>query len=75
VEDPGRVGDSPIIGAGLYRRQRSRRRRLDRRGEANLFALGSFVVVEQMRAGASPKDAGMAALKRLVAKPSRSVAQ
>jgi N4-(beta-N-acetylglucosaminyl)-L-asparaginase len=36
------------------------------RGEANLFGLGSFVIVEEMRRGSSPKDAGMAAMKRVV---------
>jgi N4-(beta-N-acetylglucosaminyl)-L-asparaginase len=64
---PGRVGDSPILGAGLYVDQSVGAAGSTGRGEANLFALGSFVVVEQMRAGVSPKDAGMAALKRLVA--------
>jgi N4-(beta-N-acetylglucosaminyl)-L-asparaginase len=64
---PGRVGDSPIIGAGLYVDNEVGAAGSTGRGEANLFALGSFVVVEQMRGGASPKDAGMAALKRLVA--------
>jgi N4-(beta-N-acetylglucosaminyl)-L-asparaginase len=64
---PGRVGDSPIIGAGLYVDNDVGAAGSTGRGEANLFALGSFVVVEQMRAGASPRDAGLAALKRLVA--------
>ena len=35
------------------------------RGEANLYNLCSFLIVEEMRRGASPKDAGMAALKRI----------
>jgi N4-(beta-N-acetylglucosaminyl)-L-asparaginase len=64
---PGRVGDSPILGAGLYVDDDVGAAGSTGRGEANLFALGSFVVVELMRGGASPKDAGMAALKRLVA--------
>jgi N4-(beta-N-acetylglucosaminyl)-L-asparaginase len=64
---PGRVGDSPILGAGLYVDNDVGAAGSTGRGEANLFALGSFVVVEQMRGGASPKDAGMTALKRLVA--------
>ena len=63
---PGRVGDSPILGAGLYVDNEVGAAGSTGRGEANLFALGSFVVVEQMRGGASPKDAGMTALKRLV---------
>ena len=64
---PGRVGDSPIIGAGLYVDNDVGAAGSTGRGEANLYSLNSFVIVEQMRAGASPKDAGMAALKRLVA--------
>ena len=64
---PGRVGDSPILGAGLYVDNAVGAAGSTGRGEANLFALGSFVVVEQMRSGLTPKDAGMAALKRLVA--------
>ena len=64
---PGRVGDSPIIGAGLYVDNDVGAAGSTGRGEANLFALGSFLVVERMRAGDSPKDAAVAALKRLVA--------
>jgi N4-(beta-N-acetylglucosaminyl)-L-asparaginase len=64
---PGRVGDSPIIGAGLYVDQDVGAAGSTGRGEANLFALGSFLVVERMRAGDAPKDAAIAALKRLVA--------
>jgi N4-(beta-N-acetylglucosaminyl)-L-asparaginase len=64
---PGRVGDSPIIGAGLYVDQDVGAAGSTGRGEANLFALGSFLVVERMRAGDAPKDAAITALKRLVA--------
>ena len=64
---PGRVGDSPILGAGLYVDSDVGAAGSTGRGEANLFALGSFVVVEQMRHGATPKDAAVAALERLVA--------
>ena len=35
------------------------------RGEANLYNLCSFLIVEEMRRGAHPKDAGMTALKRV----------
>ena len=35
------------------------------RGEANLLSLASFVIVEQMRMGRSPKDAGMEAIRRI----------
>jgi N4-(beta-N-acetylglucosaminyl)-L-asparaginase len=64
---PGRVGDSPIIGAGLYVDNDVGAAGSTGRGEANLYSLNSFFMVEQMRAGASPRDAGVAALKRLVA--------
>ena len=35
------------------------------RGEANLFNLASFLIVESMRRGMGPKDAGMVALRRI----------
>jgi N4-(beta-N-acetylglucosaminyl)-L-asparaginase len=62
---PGRVGDSPIIGAGLYVDGEVGAAGSTGRGEANLFSLASFWIVEQLRNGMSPKDAGMAALKRI----------
>src|SRR3989441_11199571 len=64
---PGRVGDSPILGAGLYVDGEVGAAGSTGRGEANLFSLGSFLIVEAMRNGMTPKDAGMAALKRVVA--------
>ena len=64
---PGRVGDSPIFGAGLYVDGDVGAAGSTGRGEANLYSLNSFWVVELMRAGTSPKDACMAALKRVVA--------
>jgi N4-(beta-N-acetylglucosaminyl)-L-asparaginase len=64
---PGRVGDSPIIGAGLYVDQQAGAAGSTGRGEANLFGLCSFYIVERMRSGMSPKDAGIAACKRVVA--------
>ncbi|MEQ8956032.1 MAG: isoaspartyl peptidase/L-asparaginase, partial [Gammaproteobacteria bacterium] len=62
---PGRVGDSPILGAGLYVSNEFGAAGSTGRGEANLYNLASFVCVEEMRRGASPKDAGMAALRRI----------
>ncbi len=62
---PGRVGDSPILGAGLYVDNDVGAAGSTGRGEANLFNLCSFLIVEFMRQGMSPKDAGMAALKRV----------
>jgi N4-(beta-N-acetylglucosaminyl)-L-asparaginase len=64
---PGRVGDSPILGAGLYVDGDVGAAGSTGRGESNLFSLCSFLIVEAMRGGLSPKDAGMAALKRVVA--------
>jgi N4-(beta-N-acetylglucosaminyl)-L-asparaginase len=63
---PGRVGDSPILGAGLYVDGEIGAAGSTGRGEANLFGLCSFLIVESMRNGLSPKDAGMTALKRIV---------
>jgi len=63
---PGRVGDSPIPGAGLYVAGNVGAAGSTGRGEANLLSLASFLVVEFMRGGASPKDAGLSALKRIV---------
>ena len=62
---PGRVGDSPILGAGLYVDNEVGAAGSTGRGEANLYSLCSFLIVEEMRRGAHPKDAGMAALKRI----------
>ena len=62
---PGRVGDSPILGAGLYVDNEVGAAGSTGRGEANLYNLCSFLIVEEMRRGATPKDAGMAALKRI----------
>lgn len=64
---PGRVGDSPILGAGLYVDGEVGAAGSTGRGEANLYNLSSFLIVEALRRGAHPKDAGMEALKRVVA--------
>jgi N4-(beta-N-acetylglucosaminyl)-L-asparaginase len=62
---PGRVGDSPILGAGLYVDGDIGAAGSTGRGEANLYNLSSYLVIEEMRRGAHPKDAGMVALKRI----------
>jgi N4-(beta-N-acetylglucosaminyl)-L-asparaginase len=62
---PGRVGDSPILGAGLYVDNEVGAAGSTGRGEANLYSLCSFLIVEEMRRGAHPKDAGLAALRRV----------
>jgi N4-(beta-N-acetylglucosaminyl)-L-asparaginase len=64
---PGRVGDSPILGAGLYLDGDVGAAGSTGRGEANLFNLSSYLVVEGLRRGLHPKDAGMEALKRVAA--------
>jgi N4-(beta-N-acetylglucosaminyl)-L-asparaginase len=62
---PGRTGDSPILGAGLYVDNEVGAAGSTGRGEANLYNLCSFLIVENMRRGMHPKDAGMDALKRV----------
>ena len=62
---PGRVGDSPILGAGLYVDGEVGAAGSTGRGEANLYNLCSFLIVEEMRRGARPKDAGVTALRRV----------
>ena len=62
---PGRTGDSPILGAGLYVDNDVGAAGSTGRGEANLYNLSSYLIVENMRHGMHPKDAGMAALERI----------
>jgi len=62
---PGRVGDSPIIGAGLYVDNDVGACGSTGRGEANLKACASFMVVEYMRQGFAPEEAGLRVLKRI----------
>jgi N4-(beta-N-acetylglucosaminyl)-L-asparaginase len=62
---PGRVGDSPILGAGLYVDNEVGAAGSTGRGEANLYGLCSFLIVEEMRRGKHPKDAALEALKRV----------
>ena len=65
---PGRVGDSPILGAGVYVDGDVGAAGSTGRGEANLYGLSSFLIVENMRRGMHPKDAGLDALKRIRAR-------
>ncbi len=62
---PGRAGDSPILGAGLYVDGDAGAAGSTGRGEANLYNLSSFQVVDEMRRGAHPKDACITVLKRI----------
>ncbi|HOM99099.1 MAG TPA: N(4)-(beta-N-acetylglucosaminyl)-L-asparaginase [Acidobacteriota bacterium] len=63
---PGRVGDSPIIGAGLYVDNDVGACGSTGRGEANLKTCASFLGVELMRQGLSPEEAGLRVLQRIV---------
>lgn len=63
---PGRIGDSPIIGAGLYVDNEVGAAGATGRGEEILRTCGSFFVVEQMRAGKSPREACQALCERIV---------
>lgn len=62
---PGRLGDSPILGAGLYVDGEVGAAGSTGRGEANLFSLASMLIVEEMRRGKHPKDAGLEACRRI----------
>ena len=62
---PGRVGDSPILGAGLYLDNEVGSAGSTGVGEANLLNLSSYLVVEGMRRGLHPKDAIMETCKRI----------
>ena len=64
---PGRVGDSPIIGAGQYTDNVVGAAGSTGRGESNIMACGAFLTVEGMRSGLSPTDACLATLRRVVA--------
>lgn len=65
---PGRVGDSPIIGAGLYVDNEVGAASATGVGEAVIRAVGSFLVVELMRQGHSPQDACRLATERVISK-------
>jgi N4-(beta-N-acetylglucosaminyl)-L-asparaginase len=62
----GRVGDSPIIGAGLYTDNDVGSAGATGRGEAVIKTCGSHTVVEAMRAGSSPTDSCLEACRRIV---------
>ncbi len=63
---PGRCGDSPIIGAGCYTDQDVGSAGATGSGEENIKVAGAHTIVENMRHGMSPQEAGMDALKRVV---------
>ncbi|HWR15549.1 MAG TPA: N(4)-(beta-N-acetylglucosaminyl)-L-asparaginase [Terriglobales bacterium] len=62
----GRCGDSPIIGAGCFTDQDVGSAGATGSGEENLKVAGAHSIVENMRKGMSPREAGMDVLKRIV---------
>ena len=64
---PGRVGDSPIIGAGQYCDNDVGAAGSTGRGEANIKVCGAFLAVEFMRQGMSPQAAIMKVMERVIA--------
>lgn len=64
----GRVGDSPIIGAGLYVDDEVGAATATGLGESIIRICGSFLIVELMRQGRTPQEACEEAVKRLISK-------
>ena len=64
---PGRVGDSPIVGAGEYCDNTVGAAGSTGRGEANIKVCGAFLIVEFMRQGLSPEQACLRCVDRVIA--------
>ena len=62
---PGRVGDSPIVGAGLYVDQEVGGAGSTGRGEENIRVCGAHTIVENMRRGMTPREACLDVLQRI----------
>lgn len=69
---PGRVGDSPIIGAGLYCDQEVGSAGATGRGEAAILSNASSTAVHLLRSGMNPKDAGMEVMRRIASQAARA---
>jgi N4-(beta-N-acetylglucosaminyl)-L-asparaginase len=65
---PGRLGDSPVVGAGIYSEGGVGSAGSTGRGEANLLTCGSHTVVEHLRQGKTPEEACLLALRRIAEK-------
>ena len=65
---PGRVGDSPLIGSGVYVDNEVGAAGSTGRGEECIYINGAHTVVECMRRGMSPTDAALEALKHIAAR-------
>ncbi len=70
---PGRVGDSPIIGAGLYVDNEVGGATATGWGELAMRTLGAFLIVELMRNGATPQEACEEAVARVIQKYSHEL--
>ena len=68
---PGRIGDSPIVGAGQYCDNTVGAAGSTGRGEANIKVCGAFLIVEMMRQGMSPDQACMKTIDRVIAMTER----
>jgi N4-(beta-N-acetylglucosaminyl)-L-asparaginase len=68
---PGRVGDSPVVGAGQYCDNTVGAAGSTGRGEANIKVCGGFLTVEFMRQGLPPQQAALKTLERVVAMTER----
>jgi N4-(beta-N-acetylglucosaminyl)-L-asparaginase len=69
---PGRVGDSPILGAGLYCDAEAGSAGATGRGEAAILSHGSSAIVELLRAGAAPVEAGLELMRRVTRQAQRA---
>lgn len=63
---PGRVGDSPVIGAGQYTDNTVGAAGSTGRGESNIMVCGAFLAVEEMRRGVGPEQALLTVMKRVI---------
>jgi N4-(beta-N-acetylglucosaminyl)-L-asparaginase len=63
---PGRLGDSPIIGAGCYTDQQVGSAGATGSGEENIRIVGTHTIIENLRRGMTPLEAGMDVLQRIV---------
>jgi N4-(beta-N-acetylglucosaminyl)-L-asparaginase len=67
---PGRVGDSPIVGAGQYTDNDIGAAGSTGQGELNIMVCGGFLTVEHMRRGMKPADACLETLRRVMGQAS-----
>jgi len=65
---PGRVGDSPLIGSGLYADNEVGAAAATGQGEEIARTCGSYAIVEKMRHGMTPQEACEAVVQHLIAR-------